>query len=452
MRALRQGALYAIFLVAASLLLVEAVLRGYFALQVGPSVLLYGTRYGGAKEYYEAGTSRPLTVSQQRNLSLLATHKQLRDSAWVARNRQSGYEKYHPNQGRVDFDPETGERFRVAINGHGFRGADFDPAKEPGVVRIVTLGASSTFGYFNRDDQTYPSVLQDLLDERCGDRRRYEVLNLGIPHLTSRQILALYRSEVVPLHPDIVTLYAGRNDSLGTSPRPREGNWLRAVTSSLAPYVLSLAFLDKQLDLRGLRFSRPDFEARAKATTAEFIANLSQINEEAALQGATVIVATQQASSQLLERAQMRGVTYDEEVAMVQKRIDDGAVDLSKLEITLLGHAELMRALRAWARSSQVPLVDVIAALDQHRDVLLSWVHLNPEGNRRVADAYSREILARTCPQWASPDVAQCRASGCLREASREASQASISRASSAASSGRSPERSKRSASSRDRS
>jgi len=55
-------------------------------------------------------------------------------------------------------------------------------------VRVVTLGASSTFGFHNRDDQTYPRQLENLLNQEARGSTRYEVINLGIPHLTSDEI------------------------------------------------------------------------------------------------------------------------------------------------------------------------------------------------------------------------------------------------------------------------
>jgi hypothetical protein len=54
-----------------------------------------------------------------------------------------------------------------------------------------------------------------------------------------------------------------------------------------------------------------------------------------------------------------------------------------------------MRDLEEWCETNAVPYVDAIAALDERRDCLVSWVHLNPEGNGIVAEALSQEILAR---------------------------------------------------------
>ena len=54
-----------------------------------------------------------------------------------------------------------------------------------------------------------------------------------------------------------------------------------------------------------------------------------------------------------------------------------------------------MESLKNWVSAENVPLVDIIGQLDNDRDVLVSWVHLSPEGNRMVAEAFSEEILER---------------------------------------------------------
>lgn len=83
---------------------------------------------------------------------------------------------------------------------------------------MVTLGASSTFGYYTRDDETYPHYLERYLSQRLAAGSRAEVINLGIPHLRSEEILALFRAEGLPLDPDVVTVYLGANDSARTLP------------------------------------------------------------------------------------------------------------------------------------------------------------------------------------------------------------------------------------------
>ena len=51
-----------------------------------------------------------------------------------------------------------------------------------------------------------------------------------------------------------------------------------------------------------------------------------------------------------------------------------------------------MAALRKWADDEKVPLVDLIAAMDDDRSVLLTYVHLTPAGNRIIARELTAEI------------------------------------------------------------
>jgi hypothetical protein len=62
-----------------------------------------------------------------------------------------------------------------------------------------------------------------------------------------------------------------------------------------------------------------------------------------------------------------------------------------------IAHARLNERLREWTLENDLTYVDTIAALDARRDVLMSWVHLNAEGNRLVAEALVDSILAATC-------------------------------------------------------
>jgi PIN domain nuclease of toxin-antitoxin system len=72
----------------------------------------------------------------------------------------------------------------VSISSQRFRGRrDFTAKPERGVLRIAVLGDSFTFGIGANDDETYPAVLQQLLQERLartGSYQGVEVLNAGV--------------------------------------------------------------------------------------------------------------------------------------------------------------------------------------------------------------------------------------------------------------------------------
>jgi lysophospholipase L1-like esterase len=356
----------------AALGLVETGARVLYALKVGPSVLLYGT--GFHRDYKNANHT-------------VMYHEDVREN----------YSKYHPHQVRLDQDVDTGEVFRVAINGRGFRGREFSDAKAPGTVRVVTLGASSTFGYHDRDHETYPAYLEQYLNERCPDSR-FEVINLGIPHLSSSQIRSLFEAEALPLQPDVVTFYEGVNNTVQPDLR-KELSQVPVVSRiyrQARDTLLVVALGDSLVKSNARTYSPEQVAAHMEGKVEAFIEPLTGIAETARARGILFIAAKQQAKSNLVPRPQMRGLRYQDEVRLVRDKLDrQGSISAGELQF--LTHDQLMGGLEQWAARNGVPLVDAISAMDQERDHLVSWVHLTAGGNRILADALADEILVHRC-------------------------------------------------------
>lgn len=73
----------------------------------------------------------------------------------------------------------------VMINAEGLRDYEYDYQRPAGVTRILALGDSVTFGWGVKLEDTYPKVLERLLNG--GESRdRYEVLNCGVGNYTPR--------------------------------------------------------------------------------------------------------------------------------------------------------------------------------------------------------------------------------------------------------------------------
>ena len=359
---------------------VELGVRVIFAFRVGPRVLLYGT------SYYRNKTRPPID----------------NHTVWMHENSQSGYTKYFPNETKVDHNPETGEVFSVTINSRGFRGKEFTETKQLGVIRVVTLGASSTFGYFNKDNETYPYFLEKLLNQEAENGTSFEVINLAVPHLTSEEILSLFMAEVLPLNPDVVTFYEGINDSTkwktvsavktpGVRKRLSSISWLRSSYRCIRDILLSVKFVDSFLvDIGGVKtFSPDDFQKHLEGKSEHFLKNISALMAECREKGIIFIASKQQARSKTVEN--FAEITYAEEVEMIQEKLR-GDERINFTELCFLTHNILTRDLESWALSNNVPLVDVIELLDQDRDVLLSSVHLSPRGNKMIAEAFASEI------------------------------------------------------------
>jgi len=83
------------------------------------------------------------------------------------------------------------------------RGPYVRTMKPPGVIRIVTLGASETFGLYESFGHEYPRQLEDSL-RSCG---RFEVVNAALVGMSLPVEDQYLRRRVASLHPDIVVLY-----------------------------------------------------------------------------------------------------------------------------------------------------------------------------------------------------------------------------------------------------
>lgn len=373
--------LYTLGMLVALVIVVELCARIAFAIQVGPSVLFFGTNLARHE----------------------ATKPESKRSVTMHENNTGNYSKYFPNQVRYDTD-QDGEMFQVKINGRGFRGKEYQDEKEAGVVRIVTLGASSTFGYFNRDNETYPNYLeQQLNSDNCGNGTSFEVINLGIPHLRSEEILNLFLSEGIQLKPDVVTFYEGINDSGASGKnslraKARSVPLLRRQLHWIRTHLVIAALIHKYIDSGKRRFPAEEVNARIEGRSDQFLGNLDHLNEASNNQDYLFIVANQQAKSGIIPRHKMQGVTYSEEVQLIKNDLENNG-DISQGELHLIVHNELMKDVQDWASSNDVPFVDIISALDSDRRVLLSWVHLNPQGNRIIAREFAKEILGHVCHQ-----------------------------------------------------
>lgn len=382
---LKRGSFYVVMALI-SLLAVEAGFRAVLAFRVGPSVLYYGTRF--QRQNVPAATDNH-TVMQHGN-------------------SQQGYTKFFPNEVKIDHDPATNETFRVSINSRGFRGGEIDDAKKPRITRIVTLGASSTFGYYDRDNETYPFYLEQKLNQDSGATRKFEVINLGIPHLRSEEILALFHEEALPLQPDVVTFYEGVNDAARGNPKMNESDGknstqrqkqsaitpLKAAYGIVRDHLVMVAFIDsiRQNMIAEPTFNSVQVERHMMGTSEHFIGNIDKLYRECQRRGIIFVALKQQAKSHIIKEADIKGVTYAQEVQLVKDKLQKESA-IKTGERHLLTHSVLTTDLENWATSNHVPFVDVQKVLDKDRDVLMSWVHLSPRGNRMIADALAEEIV-----------------------------------------------------------
>jgi hypothetical protein len=106
----------------------------------------------------------------------------------------------------------TFEGMQVRTNSLGMRGAE-PAAPDPSLFRVAVLGDSFTFGFGVKEEETYPAVLQRILNESpLGRERRFEVLNLGVVGYNTRDEAAVLESKALPLEPRRVIIGYVLND------------------------------------------------------------------------------------------------------------------------------------------------------------------------------------------------------------------------------------------------
>ena len=102
--------------------------------------------------------------------------------------------------------------WRIALNDDGFRSPPLTKEKRPGALRIACVGDSWTFGMNVNQDATYPGRLETVLkQQRPG--ADLDVMNFGVLGYSSFQGLQLLKSRVLDLHPDVLLIGFGMNDS-----------------------------------------------------------------------------------------------------------------------------------------------------------------------------------------------------------------------------------------------
>ncbi len=307
------------------------------------------------------------------------------------------YYKYPPNYALQGAAGQHGETAHT--NSLGFRGPDFAPAKPAGTLRVFCLGGSSTFGFHNDDDETYPHYLQQLLAAQP-ETDHVEVVNAGFPYYNTATVRGLLEEELVGYAPDVVTVYSGYNDTswpLEVGPWFRTVNWLQET--SITCFVLKQTVLtDKNIyrwfgrfsSREGSSLDRAELERDVESHAARFRRNLEAMAALARREGFQ-LVPIRQPITTVTTNESFRGLTYEEEFQAVMAKLDAGEW-LSRFDLSMIRHHRLVEELDALAEREGLTAVDNIALLDDHRHLLASWVHLEAEANRRLAEELARVV------------------------------------------------------------
>jgi len=266
----------------------------------------------------------------------------------------------------VFWEPVTGDRveldFTVSTNRYGFRD---DPIAPKGTrFRILAIGDSTTFGHGVDRKDTWP----DSLERRLTDSGyRVDVINAGQCAHTAFQGKLLMEHIAPELEPDLVLVNYGHNELLhwdGLSDYERH-----ALRDPDRPGVFS----DAQQALSAKRKTELG-EAEWKRVPRMDIPDYKRALEE-------IVAAARDIDADV---ALMAWPTRNDFI-----RLTEGLVGQFKSLLMLTYFQFTVET----ASALDVPVIDVVEAVDRDASVLMDTVHFLPRGNHRVAEYLAEWLI-----------------------------------------------------------
>lgn len=273
----------------------------------------------------------------------------------------------------------------MRTNALGLRGPDVSPQPAEGTYRILSLGESTTFGAFVREDATYAARLEHHLGQHLRDAPSdgvtdVEVINAGVEAWSVWQSRVWLEEVGLSLKPDAVLVYHQLNDTLPVGVRDR-ANYLYQVRDTdrvqlarrqrWAPVFSVLLRSRAYLALRRALLRLP-----SDLPTPQD-GRLEQIGERVPPADRT------QALSEMLALTESHGV------------------QLIIIRPHYAAAQQLIRAhvLTDFAAEHDLPLVDLPTYLRAHRPrgvpLYLDGVHPSPAGHDLYAQAIAEVIIER---------------------------------------------------------
>ncbi|MCB0352305.1 MAG: SGNH/GDSL hydrolase family protein [Bdellovibrionales bacterium] len=122
----------------------------------------------------------------------------------------------HPNDSIIyELAPGSDVVFQRAptrINSCGMRDQEFSIPKPPGTIRIAFLGDSFTFGWGVKEEESFPSVAEKILNRFFASDFKVETLNFGVPGYSTFQEVASFEEKALDFDPDAVVVFFVEND------------------------------------------------------------------------------------------------------------------------------------------------------------------------------------------------------------------------------------------------
>jgi len=308
----------------------------------------------------------------------------------------------------------------LQTNRYGFRGPDFPPPRQPGVLRIAIVGSSGTIGDHHHPF-AYPDFVGFWLEKWLrahGSSDRVQILNAGREGIGTTDVRAVLEQEVLPLRPDIVVFYDGANQlsiarDLLKAARPidraahQQGPAVRSIPVWLTAYSRLAALLEVYLarakQQARAREPKPDYVLAFKPDFHEdhpdvtrsdlplemstFLHDVSVMIDDTRAAGVPFVMAT----LPWLDGSEGTKPS-DPRYMYILQQLDTTFWPLRSADLRRL--IELQnRLLREFAAEKHVPLLDVAEHYPRNPDLFIDLYHHTFDGDRLLAWIMLQELI-----------------------------------------------------------
>ena len=304
-----------------------------------------------------------------------------------------------------DLGPHSrfGARFeKWRINSHGFRGPEITMAKPEGVVRILVVGASETFGLYESPGMEFPAQLQQKLDR--AKPGRYQVLNSGCAGMTLPRFVHFYNVWLKKFEPDFVLCYPTPTSYVQRivpgEPQPdeppaklRESIRLKRKTKIVVKRFLPPFLLQERHERRmeaWIQKQPPNWvwETLPPEKLALFETHLEQLVKTVRDSGVEMMLVTH---AHRFPKDRSKWSAVDEAMMAAWRLVWARESERCKLDM----EDEANRVIRELGERDGIPVADVAAAVPRTGENFADFSHFTDQGAGIVADLLARDILSR---------------------------------------------------------
>lgn len=290
------------------------------------------------------------------------------------------------------------ENSEFKINSLGFRGDEVPKPKPEGSIRIVVMGDSGTFGFWESwpkviEHDTYTDALREHL--RSGRHLNVEVINAGVIGYTSANGVRMLMTDILEIEPDIVTVRYTHNDY--TDVRNPE-SYIDEPSQPLLRWMLynldgwRLVRLGARVVQRVNKNKHED--KRPQVTPSQFKKNMERFVETARSESIQILFIDYPLSEQ----------NFIPWTAVKHYIRTSGSSHIEQLRDI---HNAYQDTLKSVAEEYGVPLLETAPFFSRHTASFFSRndiVHPNDKGAQKIGDMLYRKLLALGWLEQTGPD------------------------------------------------